>query len=82
MKRLKEPEPVSCSHSEHRPSTLAIGVVGGLLVVLVVSLVVFVLFRRQRIKRKRTVRRLLQEREVGPQNEPKPKQQTKYLFWF
>ncbi|XP_028288363.1 melanoma receptor tyrosine-protein kinase-like isoform X2 [Parambassis ranga] len=45
-------------------STLAVGIVGGLLVVVIVSLVIFVLLRRRRIRRKRTVRRLLQEREL------------------
>ncbi|XP_068603953.1 LOW QUALITY PROTEIN: melanoma receptor tyrosine-protein kinase-like [Brachionichthys hirsutus] len=45
-------------------STLAVGVVGGLLFVVVVSLVVFVLLRRRRIRSKRTIRRLLQEREL------------------
>ncbi|XP_033991067.1 melanoma receptor tyrosine-protein kinase-like [Trematomus bernacchii] len=45
-------------------STLAVGVVGGLLVAVIVSLVVFVLLRRRRIRRKRTMRRLLQEREL------------------
>ncbi|XP_070784140.1 melanoma receptor tyrosine-protein kinase-like isoform X5 [Enoplosus armatus] len=46
------------------PSTLAVGVVGGLLIAVIVSLVVFVLLRRRRIRRKRTLRRLLQEREL------------------
>ncbi|XP_069033669.1 melanoma receptor tyrosine-protein kinase-like [Embiotoca jacksoni] len=45
-------------------STLAVAVVGGMLVVVIVSLVIFVLLRRRRIKRKRTLRRLLQEREL------------------
>uniref|UniRef100_A0A3Q1ELU9 Receptor protein-tyrosine kinase n=1 Tax=Acanthochromis polyacanthus TaxID=80966 RepID=A0A3Q1ELU9_9TELE len=45
-------------------SSLAVAVVGGLLVAVIVSLVVFVLLRRRRIKRKRTLRRLLQEREL------------------
>ncbi|XP_056219868.1 melanoma receptor tyrosine-protein kinase-like isoform X1 [Seriola aureovittata] len=45
-------------------STLAAGVVGGLLVAVIVSLVIFVLLRRRRIRRKRTLRRLLQEREL------------------
>ncbi|XP_030612275.1 melanoma receptor tyrosine-protein kinase-like isoform X2 [Archocentrus centrarchus] len=45
-------------------STLAVGVIGGLLVIVIVSLIIFVLLRRRRIKRKRTLRRLLQEREL------------------
>uniref|UniRef100_UPI0037E8D14B melanoma receptor tyrosine-protein kinase-like isoform X2 n=1 Tax=Semicossyphus pulcher TaxID=241346 RepID=UPI0037E8D14B len=45
-------------------STLAVGVVGGLLIAVIVSLVIFVLLRRRRIRRKRTLRRLLQEREL------------------
>lgn len=43
---------------------VAAGVVGGLLAVLITGLLVFVLLRRRHIKRKRTMRRLLQEREV------------------
>ncbi|XP_034038301.1 epidermal growth factor receptor [Thalassophryne amazonica] len=43
---------------------IAAGVVGGLLAVLVAGLSVFVLLRRRHIKRKRTMRRLLQEREL------------------
>uniref|UniRef100_A0A8C9Z7L2 Receptor protein-tyrosine kinase n=1 Tax=Sander lucioperca TaxID=283035 RepID=A0A8C9Z7L2_SANLU len=45
-------------------SMIAAGVVGGLLAVLVAALSVFVLLRRRHIKRKRTMRRLLQEREL------------------
>ncbi|KAM6948895.1 epidermal growth factor receptor [Aplochiton taeniatus] len=45
-------------------SMIAAGVVGGLLAVLLASLSVFVLLRRRHIKRKRTTRRLLQEREL------------------
>lgn len=56
-----------CSHLSFRVSGLsmvAAGVVGGLLAVLIAALSVFVLLRRRYIKRKRTLRRLLQEREV------------------
>ncbi|XP_040921570.1 melanoma receptor tyrosine-protein kinase-like [Toxotes jaculatrix] len=49
----------SASHS-----ALAAAVVGGLLVAVVVSLVIFVFLRRRQIRRKRTLRRLLQEREL------------------
>jgi len=45
-------------------SMIAAGVVGGLLAMLVAGLSIFVLLRRRHIKRKRTTRRLLQEREV------------------
>lgn len=43
---------------------IAAGVVGGLLAALIAGLSVFVLLRRRHIKRKRTMRRLLQEREL------------------
>uniref|UniRef100_A0A1A8CXK3 Receptor protein-tyrosine kinase n=1 Tax=Nothobranchius kadleci TaxID=1051664 RepID=A0A1A8CXK3_NOTKA len=43
-------------------SMIAAGVVGGLLAALIAGLSVFVLLRRRHIKRKRTMRRLLQER--------------------
>uniref|UniRef100_A0A4W5QPX6 receptor protein-tyrosine kinase n=1 Tax=Hucho hucho TaxID=62062 RepID=A0A4W5QPX6_9TELE len=43
---------------------IAAGVVGGLLAFLIMGLSVFVLLRRRHIKRKRTLRRLLQEREL------------------
>lgn len=46
-------------------SMVAAGVVGGLLAFVILALGVFVLLRRRHIKRKRTLRRLLQEREVG-----------------
>uniref|UniRef100_A0A8C6WLY2 Receptor protein-tyrosine kinase n=1 Tax=Neogobius melanostomus TaxID=47308 RepID=A0A8C6WLY2_9GOBI len=49
---------------ESRPPVLAAVVVGCLLVLVVLSLVVFVFLRRRRITRKRTMRRLLQEREL------------------
>uniref|UniRef100_A0A4W5QIP0 receptor protein-tyrosine kinase n=1 Tax=Hucho hucho TaxID=62062 RepID=A0A4W5QIP0_9TELE len=45
-------------------SVIAAGVVGGLLAFLIMGLSVFVLLRRRHIKRKRTLRRLLQEREL------------------
>ena len=44
---------------------VAAGVVGGLLASVILALAVFVVLRRRHIKRKRTLRRLLQEREVG-----------------
>uniref|UniRef100_A0A8C7DKZ5 Receptor protein-tyrosine kinase n=1 Tax=Oncorhynchus kisutch TaxID=8019 RepID=A0A8C7DKZ5_ONCKI len=46
------------------PSAVAASVVGGLLVFVVLALGVFVLVRRRHIVRKRTLRRLLQEREL------------------
>uniref|UniRef100_A0A3Q2DFU2 Receptor protein-tyrosine kinase n=1 Tax=Cyprinodon variegatus TaxID=28743 RepID=A0A3Q2DFU2_CYPVA len=45
-------------------SMIAAGVVGGMLAVLIAGLSVFVLLRRRHIKRKRTMRRLLQERQL------------------
>ncbi|XP_037643716.1 epidermal growth factor receptor [Sebastes umbrosus] len=54
-----------CQSKSHSGlSMIAAGVVGGLLAVLVAGLSVFVLLRRRHIKRKRTMRRLLQEREL------------------
>lgn len=44
--------------------SIAAGVVSGLLALVIIILAVFVLLRRRHIKRKRTLRRLLQEREV------------------
>uniref|UniRef100_A0A7N8WIT3 receptor protein-tyrosine kinase n=1 Tax=Mastacembelus armatus TaxID=205130 RepID=A0A7N8WIT3_9TELE len=55
------------SHLSFSPSGLsmiAAGVVGGLLAVLIAGLSVFVFLRRRHIKRKRTMRRLLQEKEL------------------
>lgn len=52
-------------HSAVTHSMLPVGIVGGLLIAVIVSLIIFVLLRQRRIKRKRTVRRLLQEKEVG-----------------
>ncbi|XP_029698332.1 melanoma receptor tyrosine-protein kinase-like [Takifugu rubripes] len=45
-------------------SALAVCVVGGLIIVVVVSLAVVVLLRRKQITRRRTLRHLLQEREL------------------
>ncbi|XP_032421622.1 epidermal growth factor receptor [Xiphophorus hellerii] len=59
------PGPEGCQGE--RPSGLSIiaaGVVGGLLAVLIAGLSVFVFLRRRHIKRKRTMRRLLQERAL------------------
>lgn len=44
---------------------LAVSVVGGLLIAVIVSVVVFVLLRRRQIRKERTMRRLLQEKEVS-----------------
>ncbi|KAE8279576.1 Melanoma receptor tyrosine-protein kinase [Larimichthys crocea] len=54
----------NCTQGATTHSTLAAGVVGGLLITVIVSLVIFVLLRRRRIRKKRTLRRLLQEREL------------------
>lgn len=65
MKTLFRTVDMSCAlTSPTIYSSLAAVVVGGLLGTVIVSLVIFVLLRRQQIKRKRTVRRLLQEKEV------------------
>ncbi|KAL2097311.1 hypothetical protein ACEWY4_006518 [Coilia grayii] len=59
------PELEDCK--DYMPSSLsmvAAGVVGGLLGFVILALAVFVLLRRRHIKRKRTLRRLLQEREL------------------
>ncbi|KAG5851248.1 hypothetical protein ANANG_G00091050 [Anguilla anguilla] len=53
-----------CHATGSRLPIIAAGVFGGLLAFLIVALTVFVLLRRRRIKRKRTLRRLLQEREL------------------
>uniref|UniRef100_A0A8C1ZFG8 Receptor protein-tyrosine kinase n=1 Tax=Cyprinus carpio TaxID=7962 RepID=A0A8C1ZFG8_CYPCA len=45
-------------------SLLAAGLVGGMLLLMVLLLFIFVIFRRRYIRRKRTLRRLLQEREL------------------
>ncbi|XP_037549909.1 melanoma receptor tyrosine-protein kinase [Nematolebias whitei] len=47
-------------------STLAVGIVSGLLVAVIVLLLILVLLRRQRIRKKRTLRRLMQEKELEP----------------
>uniref|UniRef100_A0A6Q2ZLF9 Receptor protein-tyrosine kinase n=1 Tax=Esox lucius TaxID=8010 RepID=A0A6Q2ZLF9_ESOLU len=54
----------NCTQGGHVPSVVAVSVVGGLLVFVILALGVFVLFRRRSIVRKRTLRRLLQEREL------------------
>uniref|UniRef100_A0A7N6AFS8 Receptor protein-tyrosine kinase n=1 Tax=Anabas testudineus TaxID=64144 RepID=A0A7N6AFS8_ANATE len=54
----------NCTQGHSGLSMIAAGVVGGLLAALIAALSVFVLVRRRYIKRKRTMRRLLQEREL------------------
>uniref|UniRef100_A0A3Q3BXC0 receptor protein-tyrosine kinase n=1 Tax=Haplochromis burtoni TaxID=8153 RepID=A0A3Q3BXC0_HAPBU len=54
----------NCTQGPLGLSMVAAGVVGGLLAALIAGLSVFVLLRRRHIKRKRTMRRLLQEREL------------------
>lgn len=46
-------------------SSIATGIVGGLLLLVVLALGVILFLRRRHIVRKRTLRRLLQEREVS-----------------
>ncbi|CAH2283133.1 epidermal growth factor receptor isoform X2 [Pelobates cultripes] len=60
----KGPGIAGCPAPGSRVASIAAGVVGGILGVLVVGLVTFFFIRRNRIHRKRTLRRLLQEREL------------------
>lgn len=53
------------SDRKTRHSTLAVGVVSGLLVAVIVLLLILLLLRRQQIKRKRIIRRKMQETAVG-----------------
>eukprot|EP00064_Thunnus_orientalis_P014425 superscaffoldBa00002497_g14469 len=64
MTRQCQPCHLNCTQGATAHSTLAVAVVGGLLVAVILSLIIFVLLRRRRIRRKRTLRRLLQEREL------------------
>lgn len=52
--------------SSSKVPSIAAGVVGSILGLVVVALGVGLCLRRRHIVRKRTLRRLLQEREVGP----------------
>uniref|UniRef100_A0A452TVJ1 Receptor protein-tyrosine kinase n=1 Tax=Ursus maritimus TaxID=29073 RepID=A0A452TVJ1_URSMA len=56
--------PMSPSRSRPKIPSIATGIVGGLLLVVVVALGVGLFLRRRHIVRKRTLRRLLQEREL------------------
>uniref|UniRef100_A0A8C2DXI8 Receptor protein-tyrosine kinase n=1 Tax=Cyprinus carpio TaxID=7962 RepID=A0A8C2DXI8_CYPCA len=47
----------------HMP-VVAAGIVAGMLLIMVLVLFIFIIFRRRHIRRKRTLRRLLQEREL------------------
>ncbi|KAM8967049.1 epidermal growth factor receptor [Pelodytes ibericus] len=60
----KEPGTAGCALQGSRVASIAAGVVGAILGALVLALVAFFFFRRSRIHRKRTLRRLLQEREL------------------
>ncbi|XP_041103965.1 epidermal growth factor receptor-like [Polyodon spathula] len=60
----KGPGLSGCDDQGSRISSIAAGVVGGLLCFVILALMVFILLRRRHIKRKRTLRRLLQEREL------------------
>lgn len=59
------PSLVSQPHSRPRIPSIATGIVGGLLFIVVVALGIGLFMRRRHIVRKRTLRRLLQEREVS-----------------
>ena len=73
---------MSPSRSRPKIPSIATGIVGGLLLVVVVALGVGLFLRRQHIVRKHTLRRLLQEREVSgcwhsaPPSTPAPTPQT------
>lgn len=70
-----------CSHRAVLQSTLAVCMVGGLLIVVILSLAIFVLLRRQRITKRRTLRRLLQEREVNAHTYSITKIECVYRHW-
>jgi hypothetical protein len=57
--------PSLVSHSRPKIPSIATGIVGGLLFIVVVALGIGLFMRRRHIVRKRTLRRLLQEREVS-----------------
>lgn len=59
--------PVSAPHSRPKIPSIATGVVGGLFLLVVLGLGIGLFMRRRHIVRKRTLRRLLQEREVSVQ---------------
>lgn len=66
MKSVHRPHfAMSPSHSRPQIPSIAIGIVGGLFLVVMVALGVGLFLRRRHIVRKRTLRRLLQEREVS-----------------
>lgn len=67
MKSFSKPDSsyVSPPRSRLRISSIATGIVGGLFLVVVVALGIGLFLRRRHIVRKRTLRRLLQEREVS-----------------
>ncbi|XP_076826383.1 epidermal growth factor receptor isoform X1 [Brachyhypopomus gauderio] len=54
----------ACHTQSSQTSLVASGVIGGLLLAMMLFLFIFILLRRRRIRRKRTLRRLLQEREL------------------
>ncbi|KAM9308533.1 epidermal growth factor receptor [Gastrophryne carolinensis] len=58
------PGPEGCKPHGSKVAYIAAGVIGGILAVVVLGLVAFFFIRRNRINRKRTMRRLLQEREL------------------
>lgn len=58
------PGPEGCKPPGSKVAYIAAGVVGGILAAVMLGLVAFFFIRRNRINRKRTLRRLLQEREL------------------
>uniref|UniRef100_A0A8C1QKU7 Receptor protein-tyrosine kinase n=1 Tax=Cyprinus carpio TaxID=7962 RepID=A0A8C1QKU7_CYPCA len=58
-----QPCHTNCTQGSHMP-VVAAGIVAGMLLIMVLVLFIFIIFRRRHIRRKRTLRRLLQEREL------------------
>lgn len=61
---------MSTPRSRPKIPSIATGIVGGLLLAVVLALGVGLFLRRRHIVRKRTLRRLLQEREVSAPRGP------------
>ncbi|KAF5916790.1 hypothetical protein HPG69_012149, partial [Diceros bicornis minor] len=65
-----------CATNGPKIPSIATGIVGGLLLVVVVALGIGLFLRRRHIVRKRTLRRLLQEREVSARHASAPGEAT------
>ncbi|XP_038653721.1 epidermal growth factor receptor [Scyliorhinus canicula] len=62
--QCKGPRLEDCEHMSSRIPSIAAGIVGGLLGIVMVALLIAVCMRRRHVRKKRTLRRLLQEREL------------------